>query len=156
MVREFAREDERRVMLVLRSVRRAASAALCTGETDPKSSAAEHAERFERAVTNGGVHRLAFQPAELRAAIPHRPVFHAYGAGRSEIIYDALRELATVQPRNFVGRRRVSRRAGVRARNLQNHRDGAPASLDSLGAVVILLFHFHRSAVNQLHVFMRN
>ena len=60
MVREFAREDERRVMLVLDPFHRLArmEASRRTGRLRTRRANIE--ERFERAVSHGRVHRLAF------------------------------------------------------------------------------------------------
>jgi len=84
MVREFTREDERRVMLVL----------------DPfigLSADAEHAERFERAVSLAA--SIAWHFYELNSAMQFRaPRVSTSMAPAGEIIYDALRELALIQP----------------------------------------------------------
>ncbi len=84
MVREFTREDERRVMLVL----------------DPfigLSAEAEHAGRFERAVSLAA--SIAWHFYELDSAMQFRtPRVSTPMAPAGEIIYDALRELALIQP----------------------------------------------------------
>ncbi|MGH9689327.1 MAG: DUF58 domain-containing protein [Candidatus Acidiferrales bacterium] len=90
MVREFAREDERRVMLVLDPFigpSRAAAGA---------PSAAEYAERFERAVALAAC--IAWHFYELQSVLQFRThTFSTPLAPAGEIIYDALRELALVQ-----------------------------------------------------------
>jgi uncharacterized protein (DUF58 family) len=91
MVREFAREDERRLMLVLDPFVGPSRAA--TGSP----SAAEYAERFERAVSLAAC--IAWHFYELQSVLQFRT--HAFStplAPAGEIIYDALRELAVVQP----------------------------------------------------------
>ncbi|MGD0956219.1 MAG: DUF58 domain-containing protein [Candidatus Acidiferrales bacterium] len=91
MVREFAREDERRVMLVLDPFLGPARADL--GEL----AAAEHAERFERAVSMAAC--IAWHFHEIRSVIQFRTDrFATPIAPAGEIIYDALRELALIQP----------------------------------------------------------
>jgi uncharacterized protein (DUF58 family) len=90
MVREFAREDERRVMIVL----------------DPfvgpprrdrgPAREAEHAERFERAVSLAA--SIAWHFHEINSVIQFRTDrFATPMAPAGEIIYDALRELARIQ-----------------------------------------------------------
>jgi uncharacterized protein (DUF58 family) len=90
MVREFAREDERRVMLVLDPFigpPRAELGAL---------GSAEHAERFERAVSMAACIAWHFQ--EINSVMQFRTNrFSTSMAPASEIIYDALRELALLQ-----------------------------------------------------------
>jgi uncharacterized protein (DUF58 family) len=91
MVREFAREDERRVMLVLDPFigpPRAELGAL---------GSAEHAQRFERAVSMAACIAWHFQ--EINSVMQFRTNrFSTSMAPASEIIYDALRELALLQP----------------------------------------------------------
>ncbi|MFZ0981487.1 MAG: DUF58 domain-containing protein [Candidatus Acidiferrales bacterium] len=90
-VREFAREDERRVMLVL----------------DPfiglprrdlgDLGAAEHAERFERAVSMAAC--IAWHFHEIRSVIQFRTDRYITPiAPAGEIIYDTLRTLALIEP----------------------------------------------------------
>jgi uncharacterized protein (DUF58 family) len=91
MVREFAREDERRLMLVLDPFVGPARAAAGS------PSAAEYAERFERAVSLAAC--IAWHFYELHSVLQFRT--HACStplAPAGEIIYDVLRELALVQP----------------------------------------------------------
>jgi uncharacterized protein (DUF58 family) len=91
MVREFAREDERRVMLVLDPFLGPPRADL--GEL----AAAEHTERFERAVSMAAC--IAWHFHEIRSVIQFRTDRLATPiAPAGEIIYDALRELALIQP----------------------------------------------------------
>jgi uncharacterized protein (DUF58 family) len=91
MVREFAREDERRVMLVLDPFLGPPRAEL--GER----AAAEHAERFERAVSLAAC--IAWHFHEIRSVMQFRTdQFITPMAPAGEIVYDALRELALVQP----------------------------------------------------------
>ncbi len=91
MVREFAREDERRVMLVLDPFLGPPRADL--GEL----AAAEHAERFERAVSMAAC--IAWHFHEIRSVVQFRTDrFATPIAPAGEIIYDALRELALIQP----------------------------------------------------------
>jgi uncharacterized protein (DUF58 family) len=91
VVREFAREDERRVMLVLDPFIGAPSADLGA------QAEAEHAEQFERAVVMAAC--IAWHFNEINSALQFRTNrFETRMAPAGEIIYDALRELATVQP----------------------------------------------------------
>ena len=91
MVREFAREDERRVMLVLDPFIGSPRADL--GEL----AAAEHAERFERAVSMAAC--IAWHFHEIRSVMQFRTNrFTTPMAPAAEIIYDTLRELALIQP----------------------------------------------------------
>lgn len=91
MVREFAREDERRVMLVLDPFigpPRAQLGALAE---------AEHSERFERAVSMAAC--IAWHFHEIDSVLQFRTnSFSTPMAPASEIIYDTLRELALIQP----------------------------------------------------------
>jgi len=91
MVREFAREDERRVMIVLDPFLgppRAELGALAE---------AEHAERFERAVSLAA--SIAWHFHEIDSVIQFRTDrFVTPMAPAGDIIYDALRELARIQP----------------------------------------------------------
>ena len=91
MVREFAREDERRVMLVLDPF-------LGPPRTDLGPLAeSEHAERFERAISMAAC--IAWHFSEINSVLQFRTDrFRAPLAPASEIIYDALRELALLQP----------------------------------------------------------
>src|SRR3984885_9501427 len=98
MVREFAREDERRVMLVLDPF--IGPADLSTGQ----NALAEHAEKFERAVTMAAC--IAWHFNEINSVLQFRTHrFSSSMAPAGEIIYDTLRELATLKPENSaVGR----------------------------------------------------
>jgi uncharacterized protein (DUF58 family) len=90
MVREFAREDERRVMLVLDPfIGPARGDAGSLAET-------EHAERFERAVSMAAC--IAWHFHEINSVMQFRTDrFSTPMASASEIIYDTLRELALVR-----------------------------------------------------------
>jgi uncharacterized protein (DUF58 family) len=91
VVREFAREDERRVMLVLDPFIGAPSPDLGA------QSEAEHAEQFERAVVMAAC--IAWHFNEINSALQFRTNrFETRMAPAGEIIYDALREMATIQP----------------------------------------------------------
>jgi len=91
MVREFAREDERRVLLVFDPFIGAPRADL------GKLAEAEHAERFERAVAMAA--SIAWHFHELDSVMGFRTDrFSAPLAPVSEIIYDTLRELALIAP----------------------------------------------------------
>jgi uncharacterized protein (DUF58 family) len=91
MVREFAREDERRVMLVLDPFLGPARADL--GEM----AAAEHTERFERAVSMTAC--IAWHFHEIHSVLQFRTDrFSTPMAPAGEIIYDTLRELAVIEP----------------------------------------------------------
>ena len=91
MVREFAREDERRVMLVLDPF--IGPPRIGLGEL----AATEHAERFERVVSMAAC--IAWHFHEIRSVMQFRTHrFSTEMAPASEIIYDALRELALIQP----------------------------------------------------------
>src|SRR5271167_3233036 len=90
MVREFAREDERRVMLVLDPF-------LGPPRSDLGPLAeAEHAERFERAISLAAC--IAWHFHEIHSVMQFRTNrFSTPMAPAGEIIYDALRELALIQ-----------------------------------------------------------
>ena len=91
MVREFAREDERRVMLVLDPFM--GPPRVESGER----AAAEHAERFERAVAMTAC--IAWHFHEIRSVMQFRTDrFITPMAPAAEMIYSALRELALIQP----------------------------------------------------------
>jgi uncharacterized protein (DUF58 family) len=93
VVREFAREDERRVMLVLDPFVGPPRADL------GQLAEAEHAEKFERAV--GMAACIAWHFNEINSAMQFRTNrFATSMAPASEVIYDALRELATIKPDN--------------------------------------------------------
>jgi uncharacterized protein (DUF58 family) len=97
MVREFAREDERRVMLVLDPFIGPPPSTPGESADVAERSAAEYAARFERAVSLAAC--IAWHFNEINAALQFRT--HRFAtpmAPSSEIIYDALRELATIQP----------------------------------------------------------
>jgi uncharacterized protein (DUF58 family) len=95
MVREFAREDERRVMLVLDPFLGPPRADL------GQLAAAEHQERFERAVSMAAC--IAWHFHEINSVLQFRTHhFSTAMAPAGEIIYDALRELAVIQPDNSV------------------------------------------------------
>ena len=91
MVREFAREDERRVMLVLDPF---------LGPPRPdlgELAAAEYTERFERAVSMAAC--IAWHFHEIHSVMQFRTNnFSTSMAPADEIIYRTLRELATIQP----------------------------------------------------------
>jgi uncharacterized protein (DUF58 family) len=91
MVREFAREDERRVMLVLDPFVGPPRADLGPlGE-------AEHEDRFERAVSMAAC--IAWHFHEIDSVLQFRTDrFATPMAPAGEIIYDTLRELALLQP----------------------------------------------------------
>jgi uncharacterized protein (DUF58 family) len=91
MVREFAREDERRVMLVLDPF-------IGPSPTDLGPAAeAGHAERFERAVSMAAC--IAWHFHEINSVLQFRTNrFATPIAPAGEIIYDALRELALISP----------------------------------------------------------
>ena len=87
-VREYAREDERRVLLAL------------DPELDPAAfkSPQEMAERFDRAV--GLCASLAWHFYELDSVLEFRTAGTTIAASpAAEVIYDALRSLALVEPR---------------------------------------------------------
>ena len=91
MVREFAREDERRVMLVLDPFIGPSRAEL------GRLAEAEHTERFERAVSLAA--SIAWHFHEINSVIQFRTDhFVTPMAPAGEIIYDALRELARIEP----------------------------------------------------------
>jgi uncharacterized protein (DUF58 family) len=99
VVREFAREDERRVMLVLDPFigepHAQQNGAAAAGPRD--LAAAEHAEKFERAVVMAAC--IAWHFNEINSALQFRTNrFATPMAPAGEIIYDALRELATIKP----------------------------------------------------------
>jgi uncharacterized protein (DUF58 family) len=91
MVREFAREDERRVMLVLDP--------FVGPPRDELGALAEeeHADRFERAVSMAAC--IAWHFHEINSVMQFRTDrFSTPMTSANEIIYDTLRELALVQP----------------------------------------------------------
>jgi uncharacterized protein (DUF58 family) len=91
MVREFAREDERRVMLVLDP-----SVGPPRAELGPFAEP-EHAERFERAVSLAAC--IAWHFNEINSVMQFRTDrFSTPMASAREIIYDTLRELALIEP----------------------------------------------------------
>ena len=91
MVREFAREDERRVMLVLDPFVGPPRADL-----GPLAEA-EHENRFERAVSMAAC--IAWHFHEIDSVLQFRTDrFATPMAPAGEIIYDTLRELALLQP----------------------------------------------------------
>jgi len=96
MVREFAREDERRVMLVFD--RFAGSPASAEGAVHAaiESAAQERAARFERAVSLAAC--IAWHFHEIHSVMQFRTdCFSTRMAPASEIIYDTLRELAVIE-----------------------------------------------------------
>jgi uncharacterized protein (DUF58 family) len=101
MVREFAREDERRVMLVLDPFvgppSAAASASAATEPADSERAAVGHAQRFERAVSMAAC--IAWHFNEINSVLQFRTNRFATPMAPAEaVIYDALRELAKIQP----------------------------------------------------------
>jgi uncharacterized protein (DUF58 family) len=97
MVREFAREDERRVMLVLDPYIGPPPSTPGESAADAERAATEHAARFERAVSMAAC--IAWHFNEIHAALQFRTHrFSTPMAPSAEIIYDALRDLATIQP----------------------------------------------------------
>ena len=97
MVREFAREDERRVMLVLDPFIGPPSTTPGESAAIAQQAAADHAARFERAVSMAAC--IAWHFNEINAALQFRTHrFTTPMAPSAEIIYEALRELATIQP----------------------------------------------------------
>jgi uncharacterized protein (DUF58 family) len=90
VVREFAREDERRVMLVLDPFLGPPRADL------GRLAEAEHTERFERAVSLAAC--IAWHFHEIHSVMQFRTNrFSTPMAPAGEIIYQTLRELALVQ-----------------------------------------------------------
>jgi uncharacterized protein (DUF58 family) len=84
-VKEFAREDERRVMLVFDPY------------IDPQTSTAKAAEQFERAVTLCA--GLAWHFYEINSVLEFRSAgFATPRMSANDIIYDVLRYLASVTP----------------------------------------------------------
>lgn len=100
MVREFAREDERRVMIVLDPFIGPPSAA-----ANGMRSAADHdagSQRFERAVSLAAC--IAWHFNEINSVMQFRT--HSFAtpmAPASEIVYDALRTLALIEPNHSAG-----------------------------------------------------
>jgi len=91
MVREFAREDERRVMLVLDPFIGAPR------EDSAQAGEAGQAERFERAVSLAAC--IGWHFHEIHSVMQFRTnKFTTPMAPAGEIIYDVLRELALIQP----------------------------------------------------------
>ena len=97
MVREFAREDERRVMLVLDPFIGPPPATPGESEAEVEHAAAEHTARFERAVSMAAC--IAWHFNKLNSGLQFRTDrFNTRMAPANEIIYEALRELALIQP----------------------------------------------------------
>jgi len=101
MVREFAREDERRLMIVLDPFVGPPRADVVprsgAGQPPAADYAAQFTERFERAVSLAAC--IAWHFYELRSVLQFRThTFSTPLAPAGEIIYDALREMALVQP----------------------------------------------------------
>lgn len=106
MVREFAREDERRLMLVLdpfigplRAAPTDSSAKESAASSAPGAGAlaAPYQDKFERAVSLAAC--IAWHFYELHSVLQFRtPTFSTPLAPAGEIIYEALRELAVVRP----------------------------------------------------------
>jgi uncharacterized protein (DUF58 family) len=89
MVREFAREDERRVMLVLDPL-------IGPAGHGSEGSNQKHLEQFERAVSMAAC--IAWHFSEIHSAMQFRTDRYATPmAPAGEIIYDALRQLALIQ-----------------------------------------------------------
>ena len=90
VVREFAREDERRVMLVLDPFLGPPRADL------GRLAEAEHTERFERAVSLAAC--IAWHFHEIHSVMQFRTNrFSTPMAPAGEVIYDTMRELALIQ-----------------------------------------------------------
>ena len=107
MVREFAREDERRVMLVLdpfigqpsiaAGASGAAPATKASAKAAPATEDAAHAEKFERMVSLAA--SIAWHFSEINAVMEFRTNrFATRMAPANQIIYEALREIATIEP----------------------------------------------------------
>jgi uncharacterized protein (DUF58 family) len=101
MVREFAREDERRVMLVLDPFvgppPAASGASASTEQAGSERAVSEHMQRFERAVSMAAC--IAWHFNEINSVLQFRTNHFATPlAPAEEIIYDALRELARIKP----------------------------------------------------------
>lgn len=91
MVREFAREDERRVMLVLDPF------VGPTGADLGQLTEAERSDKFERAVSLAA--SIAWHFYEMNSVVQFLTgQFATPIAPASEIIYDALRSLARIEP----------------------------------------------------------
>ena len=91
MVREFAREDERRVLLVFDPF-----VGPPPSDSD-QTAAANYSDRFERAVSMAAC--IAWHFNMLNSGLQFRThKFSTPMAPANEIIYDALRELARIQP----------------------------------------------------------
>ncbi len=96
MVREFAREDERRVLLVFDPYVGPAPSGSDDEAADEKA-AATYTDRFERAVSMAAC--IAWHFNKLDSGLQFRTdKFSTPMAPASQIIYDALRELARIQP----------------------------------------------------------
>jgi uncharacterized protein (DUF58 family) len=99
MVRQFAREDERRVMLVLDPFVGPPASASAPGRATDGFAAQRHAARFERAVSMAA--SIAWHFHEIHSVMQFRTDRSATPmAPASEIIYDTLRALALVEPQS--------------------------------------------------------
>jgi uncharacterized protein (DUF58 family) len=97
MVREFAREDERRVMLVLDPFIGPPELERAERGDAPVSAAADHAARFEQAVSMTAC--IAWHFYEIQSVMQFRTDrFSTPMAPATQIIYDTLRELARIEP----------------------------------------------------------
>ena len=98
MVREFAREDERRVMIVLDPfVGPAASTAATSRLIVADDERGERLEKFEKAVSLAAC--IAWHFYELDSVVQFRTdKFESAMAPAGEIIYESLRELALIEP----------------------------------------------------------
>jgi uncharacterized protein (DUF58 family) len=95
MVREFAREDERRVLLVFDPY--VGPAPTSSDQESAEQASAAYTESFERAVSMAAC--IAWHFNKLDSGLQFRTdKFSTPMAPASQIIYDALRELARIQP----------------------------------------------------------
>ena len=97
-VREFAREDERRLVLALDNCLGPAVSAAGQGENaQPETSSSPENSRFERAVSLAAC--IAWHFHEARAVMQFRtPEMSTPMTSAGEIIYQILRTLAYIQP----------------------------------------------------------
>ena len=107
---------------------------------------AEHAERFERAVSMAAC--IAWHFHEINSVMQFRTDrFSTPMAPASEIIYDTLARTRLDRTRFVRRRRRIPRRTRKRTRNLQDHHHLPPASRNPQVALVLLLLRLHRHPV---------
>ena len=136
VVREFAREDERRVMLVLDPFLGPPRADL------GRLAEAEHTERFERAVSLAAC--IAWHFNEIHSVMQFRTNrFSTPMAPAGEIIYDTLRELALIQADSSAAGGAFLDELASESRDLQDHHHRPRATHYPHRPLVLFVFPLH-------------